>query len=76
MPNCIQIFTNTCEVTMRVKCIIGKATSNQYIKNTCACIESPNYLSAAAVVQWVRAFVPQVEVGLGVRIQAATDLSH
>ena len=77
MLNYIQIFTNTCEVTMRVKRTIGKALLHkQPIKNKCACSKSPNYLSSAAVVQWVRAFVPQDEVGLGVRIPAATELSR
>ena len=43
MLNYIQIFTNTCEVTMQVKRAIGQAI--QYITNTYACVEYPHGLA-------------------------------
>ena len=47
MLHCIQIFTNTCEVTMQVKRAVGKAIlqNYQYITNTCACVEPLHYFA-------------------------------
>ena len=49
MLHCIQNFTNIWEVTKQAKrdIHVGNTiyyTNYQYIMNTCACVESPDYL--------------------------------
>ena len=49
MFHCIQIFTNTCEVTVQIKRAIGKAILHKLPNITktmlCACVEPPQYLA-------------------------------
>ena len=55
MLHCIQIFTNTCEVTMQLKCYIGKAllhyrqTTNILPIHVLVLIKSPHYFAQLPV---------------------------